>query len=30
MSMDLGHLIDGGLIFTIELATKFGLFSNKM
>ncbi len=28
-SMDLGCLIDGGLIFTIELATKFGLASKK-
>jgi hypothetical protein len=29
-SLDLGCLIDGGLISTINLATKFGMHGNKM
>jgi hypothetical protein len=30
MILDLGHLIDNGLISTIDLATKFGWLGNKM
>jgi hypothetical protein len=30
MSLDLGYPIDGGLIFIVDLETKFGMPSNKM
>jgi hypothetical protein len=30
MFLDLGYPIDGGLIFTIDLAIKCGMPSNKM
>jgi hypothetical protein len=30
MFLNLGHLIDGGLISTIDLVMEFGLFGNKM